>query len=89
MDAHAQLEIRQYAETIGREIVAPLLPLVWEAFLDYRVEGMSLTRLEQEVVARLVAAGSSRPTKPPSWPPAIPPGPAWPAAANATNAGRN
>ena len=36
MDAHAQFEIRQYAETMGREIVAPLLPLVWEAFLDYR-----------------------------------------------------
>ena len=58
MDAHAQLEIRRYSETIGREIVAPLLPLVWEAFLDYRVEGMSLTRLEQEVVARLAAAGA-------------------------------
>ena len=57
MDAHAQLEIRQYAETMGREIVAPLLPLVWEAFLDYRVEGMTLTRLEQAVIARLAAAG--------------------------------
>ena len=57
MDAHAQWEIRQYAETIGREIVGPLLPLVWEAFLDYRVGGMALTRLEQAVIARLVAAG--------------------------------
>jgi thymidylate synthase (FAD) len=42
---------------MGREIVAPLVPLVWEAFLDYRTEGMSLTRLEQAVIARLVAAG--------------------------------
>ena len=58
MDVHAQLEIRRYAETIGREIVAPLLPLVWEAFIDYRVHGMTLTRLEQEVVARLAAAGA-------------------------------
>ena len=57
MDASAQLEIRQYAETMGREIVAPLLPLAWEAFLDYRVEGMLLTRLEQAVLARLAAAG--------------------------------
>ena len=56
MDAHAQLEIRQYAETMGREIVGPLLPLVWEAFLDYRMEGMLLTRLEQ-CHCRLVAAG--------------------------------
>jgi thymidylate synthase (FAD) len=57
MDVHAQLEIRRYAEAIGREIVAPLVPLVWEAFLDYRVQGMSLTRLEQETIARLAAAG--------------------------------
>jgi thymidylate synthase (FAD) len=58
MDDHAQFEIRRYAQTMGREIVAPLLPLAWEAFLDYRIEGMLLTRLEQEVVARLVAAGN-------------------------------
>ena len=57
MDALAQLEIRQYAEAIGQAIVGPLLPLVWEAFLDYRTKGMLLTRLEQAVVARLVAAG--------------------------------
>ncbi len=57
MDANAQLEIRRYAETMGHEIVGPLLPLAWEAFLDYRAEGMLLTRLEQAVVARLVAAG--------------------------------
>jgi thymidylate synthase (FAD) len=53
MDAHAQLEIRRYAETIGREIVAPLFPLVWEAVLDYRVEAMRLTRLDQGVIRRL------------------------------------
>jgi thymidylate synthase (FAD) len=60
MDSHAQLEIRRYAETIGREIVAPLFPLVWEAFLDYRVQAMRLTRLDQEVIRRLAArpAGS-------------------------------
>src|SRR4029079_18437358 len=36
MDSHAQLEIRQYATTIGERIVQPLFPLVWEAFVDYR-----------------------------------------------------
>ena len=60
MDSHAQLEIRRYAETIGREIVAPLFPLVWEAFLDYRVEAMRLTRLDREVIGRLVAGAGSR-----------------------------
>jgi len=53
MDPHAQLEIRRYAETIGREIVAPLFPLCWEAFCDYRLEALRLTRLDQEVIRRL------------------------------------
>jgi thymidylate synthase (FAD) len=60
MDSHAQLEIRRYAETIGREIVAPLFPLVWEAFLDYRVEALRLTRLDREVIARLVTVSGGR-----------------------------
>ena len=60
MDSHAQLEIRRYAETIGREIVAPLFPQVWEAFLDYRVEALRLTRLDREVIARLVAQSAGR-----------------------------
>jgi len=57
MDSRAQWEIRQYATTIGREIVQPLFPLVWEAFVDYRQEALHLTRLDREVVARLATAG--------------------------------
>ena len=55
MDSHAQWEIRQYATTMGEQIVKPLFPLVWEAFVDYRVEGMFLTRLDRELIQRLVA----------------------------------
>jgi len=55
MDDHAQWEIRQYASTIGQQIVQSLFPLVWEAFVDYRLEGMFLTRLDHEVVRRLLA----------------------------------
>jgi len=55
MDSHAQWEIRTYAATIGEQIVRPLFPLVWEAFEDYRLHGMSLTRLDQDVVRRLLA----------------------------------
>ncbi|HVW39147.1 MAG TPA: FAD-dependent thymidylate synthase [Pirellulales bacterium] len=66
MDSHAQCEIRQYATTMGDQIVAPLFPLVWEAFVDYRVDGMYLTRLDRELVARLIerasAAGRARAT---------------------------
>ena len=53
MDAHAQYEIRSYATTIGERIVQPLFPLAWEAFVDYRLEAMALTRLERDVIRRL------------------------------------
>ena len=54
MDLHAQKEIRDYARTIGEQIVAPLFPLVWEAFEDYRLESMQLTRLDRGVIERLM-----------------------------------
>jgi len=53
MDPHAQLEIRSYAETIGREVVARWVPLAWEAFLDFRLGALGLSRLEAQVVAAL------------------------------------
>jgi thymidylate synthase (FAD) len=57
MDAHAQLEIRDYATAIGEKIVQPLFPIVWEAFQDYRMQAMMLTRLEIGVISRLAANG--------------------------------
>ncbi len=54
MDSHAQWEIREYATTIGEQIVQPLFPLVWEAFVDYRIQGVFLTRLDRDVIARLM-----------------------------------
>jgi thymidylate synthase (FAD) len=53
MDDHAQLEIRQYATTIGYEVVRRWCPIAWEAFLDYRMETMNLTRLDMQIVAAL------------------------------------
>lgn len=61
MDPHAQKEIRDYATTIGEEIVRPCFPMVWEAFEDYRIHGMSLTRLDVGVVGRLAASGAVPP----------------------------
>jgi len=61
MDAHAQLEIREYATAIGEQIVKPLYPVVWEAFEDYRLGSMHLTRLETELIARLAATGAAAP----------------------------
>ncbi len=65
MDSHAQLEIRNYATTIGEKIVRPLFPVVWEAFLDYRMQAMFLTRLDSEVIQRLTAAAAKQGTAPP------------------------
>ncbi len=65
MDSHAQLEIRNYATTIGEKIVAPLFPVVWEAFLDYRMRSMFLTRLDCEVIQRLTANAAAAGQVPP------------------------
>jgi thymidylate synthase (FAD) len=61
MDSHAQLEIREYATAIGRKIVQPLFPLVWEAFEDYRVGAVYLSRLEVELIARMSARQKGTP----------------------------
>ncbi len=65
MDSHAQLEIRQYATTIGEQIVAKLFPMVWEAFIDYRRDAASLSRLEVGVIQRFVQLASERGVKMP------------------------
>jgi len=46
MEKHAQLEIREYANAIGEEIVAKLFPMAWGAFLDYRLNAISLSTLD-------------------------------------------
>ena len=53
MAVNAQYEIRQYANTIGQEIVRRWCPLSWEAFRDYRIEALPLSRLETEVIKAL------------------------------------
>ena len=58
MESNAQYEIREYAETIGEQIVQPLFPLCWEAFLDYQLESLRLSRLEQGVIQRLSQSGA-------------------------------
>ncbi|MCL2120017.1 MAG: FAD-dependent thymidylate synthase [Planctomycetaceae bacterium] len=58
VDSHAQYEIAQYAVTIGERIIKPLFPLAWEAFSDYMLNAIRLTRLEQDVIAKLAASGN-------------------------------
>lgn len=46
MAPEAQQEIRSYADVIGREIVATLFPLTWEAFQDYTFNALTLSALD-------------------------------------------
>jgi thymidylate synthase (FAD) len=59
MDDHAQLEIRSYATIIGNEIVSRWCPIAWEAFSDYRLSSLSLSRIEVEVIKALVGGRPS------------------------------
>jgi thymidylate synthase (FAD) len=49
MDAHAQQEIRDYA-TAMFALIRPIVPVAAEAFLDYHMEGMPLSKLEVEAM---------------------------------------
>ena len=55
MDSHSQYEIRSYATLIGTEIVQKWCPLAWEAFQDYRMNNLSLSKIEVEVIKLLIA----------------------------------
>jgi thymidylate synthase (FAD) len=60
MDPHSQQEIRAYAATIGEQIVARWVPLVWEAFVDYRLRAVRWSRVEIEIVASVIAGAADR-----------------------------
>lgn len=49
MDSHAQQEIRDYA-TAMYELIKPIVPVAAEAFMDYNLNAMHLTRLEIEAL---------------------------------------
>ncbi|MDG2030884.1 MAG: FAD-dependent thymidylate synthase [Phycisphaerales bacterium] len=49
MDPHAQQEIRVYAEAMY-ELIKPICPVACEAFEEYRMEGLHLTKLEIEAI---------------------------------------
>jgi len=55
MDAHAQFEIREYARTIGEEIVAKWVPTAWQAFVDYETAGVTFTEHELAIIRALTA----------------------------------
>lgn len=49
MDSHAQQEIRDFANPMFA-LIQPLVPMACEAFLDYRLNAITLSRLEVEAI---------------------------------------
>ncbi len=58
MDAHAQEEIRSYANVIGDEIVRRWVPNTYDAFVDYRMHAMTLSRLDISVIEGIQKFGA-------------------------------
>src|SRR5204863_4679240 len=49
MDEHAQQEIRDYASAMF-QLIQPIVPVAAEAFVDYHLEGLHLSRLEIDAI---------------------------------------
>jgi thymidylate synthase (FAD) len=45
---------------IGERIVPKWVPIVWEAFLDYRRDSVQLSRIEVEIVSAINSKDSAR-----------------------------
>lgn len=53
MEKNAQLEIREYANVIGREIVKRWAPIAWEAFEEYALNSKEFSGFELELLSLL------------------------------------
>ncbi len=53
LDPHAQYEIRVYGEAIA-EIIKPIVPLTYEAFVDYTLNAKTFSKLELSVIKSLI-----------------------------------
>lgn len=57
MDPHAQYEVRVYANAMS-QIMRDFVPTAWEAFNDYVLESMQLSKQEVAALGLLLQAGS-------------------------------
>ncbi|MEW6506885.1 MAG: FAD-dependent thymidylate synthase [Bacteroidota bacterium] len=63
MESHAQFEIRTYANVIGSQIVRRWCPIAWEAFLDYRINSLSFSAQETEILKQIYAGNKNEAVK--------------------------
>src|SRR5215218_1269228 len=66
MDEHAQQEIRDYADAMF-ELVRPIVPIAAEAFLDYNLGAVHLSRLEAEALRTGSALASDNKRENAEW----------------------
>lgn len=59
MDEHAQYEIREYANCIGYEIVAQWCPMIWQAFLDFRLNAITLSAKDIGAIKKVTEGRST------------------------------
>lgn len=55
LDERAQAEIRAYAYVIGHQIVQKWCPIVWQAFLDYRLNSLTFSDTEMSTLTCILA----------------------------------
>lgn len=60
LDAHAQMEIRVYAQAM-LDLIEPLVPLTVEAWRDYELGAVRLTRLEVESLRKYISRETTTP----------------------------
>lgn len=53
LDQHAQYEIRVYAQAMAK-IIKDAFPLTWEAFEDYKLDSLRITKPEKEIIVKLL-----------------------------------
>ncbi len=61
MDAHAQYEIRQYANAVG-ELVKELWPRTWALFDEYTLGAVSLSKTEAAALRGIMHGHTISPT---------------------------
>lgn len=59
MDAHAQYEIRVFADAMFK-LIQPMFPLACEAFVDYQRDAVTLSRMEVDLMKDLLSGTDMR-----------------------------
>lgn len=54
-DSHAQYEIRVYADCILHKILSQWIPVVYEAYIDYKMNSYNMSAIELNLIRKMIA----------------------------------